>query len=67
MSDPTNVDVVLGGNPDSTAPDGSVIKGLKTAVIQDHKANRAWSGEGATHDQAATEATRKFRAREYVG
>lgn len=60
MSNPQNVDVVLGTNPD----------GVKTAVIQDQAARRSWSGEGATHDEAATQATRKFmcdrRVREYL-
>jgi hypothetical protein len=42
----------------------------KQVVISDRKGNRAWSGEGATESEAATEATRKFigdrRIREYV-
>lgn len=43
----------------------------KTAVLTDKPSGRAWSGEGDTHAEAATAATRKFlgdrRAREYVG
>lgn len=58
-----NVEVEIG---DSTSGNGA-----KTAVITDKAANRAWSGEGKTAGEAATEATRKFlgdrRAREYVG
>lgn len=60
MSQSDNVDVVLGTNPD----------GSKTAVIQDVKGQRAWSGEGKTHDEAATQATRRFiddrRVKEYL-
>lgn len=40
------------------------------AIIKDKTANRAWSGEGKTGSEAATEATRKFigdrRVREYM-
>jgi len=40
-------------------------------TITDRKASRAWSGEGASVAEAATQATRKFlddrRAREYIG
>lgn len=44
--------------------------GKKTAVVTDRGAGRAWSGEGSTESEAATEATRKFlgdrRSSEYV-
>lgn len=50
---------------------GTNAEGKSTAVVTDRNANRAWSGEGATHSEAATDATRKFigdrRSREYVG
>jgi len=40
------------------------------AVITDRAAKRAWSGEGDSSNEAATEATRKFlgdrRTREYM-
>lgn len=56
-----NINVELGKNADT---------GKSTAVITDRAANRAWSGEGGDHAEAATEATRKFlddrRSREYV-
>ena len=59
-SKPGDVRVVTGTTPD----------GKKTATIEDGASRRAWSGEGATVDEAATEATRKFigdrRAREYT-
>lgn len=62
MSDATNVKVELGESPADPA--------RKTAVIRDDAANRAWSGEGPTHAEAATEATRKFvsdrRVKEYL-
>ncbi len=45
--------------------------GKAQAVVKDTQAQRAWSGEGDTMSQAATEAMRKFlgdrRAGEYVG
>lgn len=56
-----NIDVVV-----TEAKDGEPA----TAVIQDRTAQRAWSGEGRTGSEAATEATRKFigdrRVREYT-
>jgi hypothetical protein len=49
----------------------NVETGKSTAIVTDRNANRAWSGEGATHSEAATDATRKFigdrRSREYLG
>ena len=49
---------------------GTNAEGRKTAVIKDDGAKRAWSGEGSTESEAATEAARKFisdrRSREYV-
>ena len=57
-----NVEVEVFDHPNGTG---------KAAVVRDQKAERAWSGEGATESAAATEAMRKFlgdrRAREYVG
>lgn len=48
---------------------GETVDG-KTAVVTDRKSGRAWSGEGANINGAATDALRKFlgdrRAREYV-
>lgn len=47
------------------------IDGKKNATINDRGASRSWSGEGSTHAEAATEATRKFlkdrRSGEYIG
>lgn len=44
--------------------------GKAQAILKDTGAKRAWSGEGETMSEAATEATRKFlgdpRSREYV-
>lgn len=48
----------------------SVDGGLHHATIVDVPGGRAWSGEGSTSGEAATEAVRKFvsdrRAREYL-
>lgn len=42
----------------------------RQVVINDHRAGRAWSGEGKTTSEAATEAVRRLlgdrRAREYM-
>lgn len=63
MANADDVKVELGESPNNPS--------VKTAVIRDDGQNRAWSGEGTTHDEAATQATRKFigdrRAREYAG
>lgn len=60
----SEIDVtVIGQHPDGTSK--------RAAVVTDKEGGRAWSGEGATDDAAATNAVRKFlrdrRAREYVG
>lgn len=48
---------------------GDTISG-KTAVVIDRKGGRAWSGEGPTESEAATDAVRNFvgdrRTREYL-
>lgn len=60
-----------------TADDINVVvnptptNGKYNAVLQDNRRQRAWSGEGTTQSDAATDATRKFlndrHAPEYVG
>jgi hypothetical protein len=54
---------IIGQHPDGTSK--------RAAVVTDRQGGRAWSGEGATDDAAATNAVRKFlkdrNAREYVG
>lgn len=61
--------------PDKDAIDVQIISppadgGKHQAIITDKMGQRAWSGEGNTGSEAATEATRKFigdrRIREYV-
>lgn len=61
--------------PDKDAIDVQIIPpaedgGKHQAIISDKLAKRAWSGEGNTGSEAATEATRKFigdrRVREYM-
>lgn len=58
-----DVDIVVGKNP--ADPNKS------QAVVQDRARSRAWTGEGASESEAATEAFRKFlgdrRSTEYVG
>lgn len=53
-----------------TPPDPEAGRDKYQAEIKDAAAKRAWSGEGATGSEAATEATRKFigdrRVREYM-
>lgn len=50
---------------------GEAESGKRQAVVTDRGAGRAWSGEGNTDSEAATEAVRKFvgdrRSREYLG
>ncbi len=50
--------------------DEGIETGKQQAVVTDRSSGRAWSGEGDTTSEAATEAVRKFigdrRAREYM-
>lgn len=56
---------------DMTVAPHPTESGRHQATIQDHKAQRAWSGEGGSPNEACTEAVKKFvgdrRAREYTG
>lgn len=57
-----NLEVEVGPHPEDSSK--------RAAVVKDVKANRAWSGEGATDSEATTEAVRKFvgdrRTKEYL-
>lgn len=68
MDNKGNVEVVIGDHPeDRWNPDGQK---RRAAVVIDKRAGRAWTGEGWTDGEAATDAVRRFlgdrRAREYV-
>lgn len=62
MPSPTDLTMEIGESPANPS--------VKTAVVKDLKAGRAWSGEGTTHGEACTQAVQKAfgdrRAREYA-
>lgn len=65
-----NIEVEVVSRPDTATEAGFTEHGGTDVVITDRRAGRAWSGEGKTASEAATQAVRRLlgdrRAREYV-